>query len=260
MALWAWIAAGYGVFLMITAACVSGIARRPVVLAACGAYALVALGAGTLDSFWIQLLVPAALLLGGYWLSGLFFHAPQPWLEAWLFSTDRRVFDRLEVNRRLAAAPAMLLEALEAAYTADYLVVGAGALVAAAHGAHVVSGYWTIVLAAVLACYAAMPFLRSRPPRTLEPPGVIERRAPRLRRLNISILDRASVQANTIPSGHVAGAVAASLAVMSVSATAGWVLLGVAVAITVSAIAGRYHYSADCVLGAVVAVVAALAL
>ena len=154
----------------------------------------------------------------------------------------------------------MLLEALEAAYTADYVVVGVGALVAAAHGARVVAGYWTIVLAAELACYAALPFLRSRPPRTLEPPGVIERRAPRVRRLNISILDRASVQANTIPSGHVAGAVAASLAVMSISATAGWVLLGVAVAITVSAIAGRYHYSADCVLGAVVAVVASLAL
>jgi hypothetical protein len=260
MATWAWIAAGYGVFLMITAASLKGVGRKPIVLAACAAYALVALGLGTLDGFWIQLLGPAALLLGGYWLSGFFFHDPQPWLEAWLFSTDRRVFDRLNVNRRLAAAPAMLLEAFEAAYTADYLVVGAGALIASAHGAHAVSGYWTIVLAAELACYAALPFLRSRPPRTLEPPGIIEQRAPRLRRVNISILDRASVQANTIPSGHVAGAVAASLAVMSINPTAGWVLLGVAVAITVSAIAGRYHYAVDCVLGALVAVGAVLAL
>jgi hypothetical protein len=215
---------------------------------------------GTLDGFWVHLLVPAGLLLGGYWLSGLFFHAPQPWLEAWLVASDRGVFDRFDVNGRLAAAPAMLLEALEAAYTADYVVVGAGALVAAAHGAQVVSGYWTIVLAAELACYAALPFLRSRPPRTLEPPGIIEQRAPRLRRVNISILDRASVQANTIPSGHVAGAVAASLAVMSVSAPAGWVLLAAAAAITVSAIAGRYHYTVDCVLGSLVAVAAALAL
>jgi hypothetical protein len=130
----------------------------------------------------------------------------------------------------------------------------------AAHGISAVSAYWAIVLAAELACYGALPFLRSRPPRTLEPPGVIEQRAPRLRRLNISILDRASVQANTIPSGHVAGAVAAGLAVMSVNMMAGWVLLGVAVAITVAAIVGRYHYTADCVLGALVAGVATLAL
>ena len=207
------------------------------------------MGFGTLDSFWVQLFVPGGLLLGGYWLSGLFFHDPQAWLEAGLLASDRRVFTRLEVDRRLMATPAMVLEALEAAYTADYVVVGAGALIAAAHGAKAISRYWTIVLAAELACYAALPFLRSRPPRTLEPPGVIEQRAPRLRRLNISILDRASVQANTIPSGHVAGAVAAALAVMAVSATAGLAVTGVAVAITVSAIAGRYHYAVDCVLG-----------
>ncbi len=260
MAPWAWIAGGYGVFLMLPAVTFPGVARRPMVLVACGAYALIAFGSGTLDGFWIHLLVPAGLLLGGYWLSGLFFHAPQRWLEAWLFSSDRRVFDRFAVDRRLAAAPAVLLEALEGAYAADYVVVGAGALIAAAHGTRAVSGYWTIVLAAELACYGALPFLRSRPPRTLEPPGVIEQRAPRLRRLNRAILDCASVQANTIPSGHVAGAVAASLAVMSVSVTAGWVLLAVAVAITVSAILGRYHYTADCVLGVLVAGVAALAL
>jgi membrane-associated phospholipid phosphatase len=65
------------------------------------------------------------------------------------------------------------------------------------------------------------------------------------------------VQANTIPSGHVAGAVAAGLAVISVSATAGWVLLGLALMIAVSAVVGRYHYAVDCVLGALVAVAAA---
>ena len=45
--------------------------------------------------------------------------------------------------------------------------------------------------------YAALPWLRSRPPRILEGHGVIAERAPVLRRLNVTILDRAGVQANT---------------------------------------------------------------
>jgi membrane-associated phospholipid phosphatase len=81
-------------------------------------------------------------------------------------------------------------------------------------------------------------------------------RAPALRRFNLAILDRASVQACTIPSGHVAGAVAAALAVMPVSITASVVFLFLSVLIAASATAGRYHYAIDCVLGAVVAVIA----
>jgi membrane-associated phospholipid phosphatase len=188
------------------------------------------------------------------------FRDPQPWLEKWLEQTDHAVFTRLGVNRLLRTAPRWILELLEASYTADYLVVAAAALISASAGVGAISRYWTIVLAAELACYGALPFLRSRPPRALEVPGVMAQRAPRLRWLNTAILDRASVQANTIPSGHVAGAVAAALAVMSVSATAGWILMGMAVAIIASAIAGRYHYAVDCVLGAVVAVAASVAL
>jgi membrane-associated phospholipid phosphatase len=185
---------------------------------------------------------------------------PQPWLERWLERTDHAVFIRLGVNRTLRAAPRWMLELLEASYTADYVVVAAGALIAASAGVGAISRYWTIVLAAELACYGALPFLRSRPPRALEVPGVMAQRAPRLRWLNTAILDRASVQANTIPSGHVAGAVAAALAVMAVSTTAGWILMGIAMAIAASAVAGRYHYAVDCVLGAAVAVVVSLAL
>ena len=74
-----------------------------------------------------------------------------------------------------------------------------------------------------------------------------------LRRLNARILDKASVQANTLPSGHVAGAVAAALALMALSVTIGWTVMLVAVAIGVAAIVGRYHYAVDCVAGAVVA-------
>jgi hypothetical protein len=257
MAPWGWIAGGYGVLLTLTAIGLSGVSKRPLAAVACAAYALIALGAATLSAFWVHLVVPGALLLIGYWLSGFFFGTPQPWLEHWLLASDRRVFQILRADHALAAAPGLVLEILEGSYAADYIVVGAGVLIAAPHGTAAVSYYWTVVLGAELACYAALPFLRSRPPRTLEPAGVIARRAPRLRALNVAILDRASVQANTLPSGHVAGALAAALAVMAVSATAGSILMVMAFLIAASAVAGRYHYAVDCVLGALVAVAAA---
>jgi membrane-associated phospholipid phosphatase len=258
MTVWGWVAGSYGLFLAVTAVFLPHVSRRAVAISASSAYACVGFGAGTLDNFWVQLLVPGALLLAGYWLSGLLFGTPQPWLERWLVATDRHTFASLGLDRGLRAAPTWVLELLEAAYVADYLVVAAGAIICAAVGVEAVSRYWAVVLAAELACYAALPFLRSRPPRSIEAPGVVARRAPVLRSLNVAILDRASVQANTIPSGHVAGAVAAALAVMTVSAPAGWILLTIALLITVSAVVGRYHYAVDCVLGALVAASASL--
>jgi membrane-associated phospholipid phosphatase len=252
---WGWIAGGYGVLLALTAIALPGVAKRAVVVATSAAYALIGLGLETVGGFWVNLVAPGALLLGGYWLSGFFFRSPQAWLERWLIRTDEQFFAAVGVNRLLQRAPKWLLEMLEASYTADYIVVGAGAIVSAPLGVDAVSRYWTLVLAAELACYAALPFLRSRPPRALEAPGVIERRRPAMRRFNVAILDRASVQANTIPSGHVAGAVAAALAVMPISAEAGWLFLVMSLLIAASAVAGRYHYAVDCVLGALVAVV-----
>jgi hypothetical protein len=256
MADWGWIAGGYGVVLTFTAAALRRLRRRSLVLALCAAYALVAAGLASLGGFWVNLVAPGALLLAGYWLSGLFFDDPQPWLERLLRSTDQWVFTSFGINRALAAAPVWMLNLLEASYTADYIVVAAGAFVTAPHGPQALARYWTIVLGAELACYVALPFLRSRPPRALEPPGVIHLRSPRMRQFNLAILDRASVQANTIPSGHVAGAVAAALAVLPVSAPAGVVFLVMSLLIAASATAGRYHYAVDCVLGALVAAVA----
>ncbi|HYU78198.1 MAG TPA: phosphatase PAP2 family protein [Vicinamibacterales bacterium] len=255
MAPWGWIAGGYGLLLTITGFRLRGVARRPVVIVACASFALVAAGAATLSSFWVHLFAPGAFLLGGYWLSGLLFTAPQQALEDRLLQSDRQLFDRLRLDRLLERAPRWMLEALEAVYTSDYLVVGAGAIIAATHGAAAIVRYWTIVLAAELACYAALPFLRSRPPRSLEPRVTLALRGLVMRRFNATILDRASVQANTIPSGHVAGALAAALAVLPLNPAAGSVFLVLSLLIAVSATVGRYHYAVDCVLGAFVAVV-----
>jgi membrane-associated phospholipid phosphatase len=77
---------------------------------------------------------------------------------------------------------------------------------------------------------------------------------PVIRRLNSAILDRGSIQANTVPSGHAAGAVATALAVADVMPLAGVVFLIVAAGIVAATVLGRYHYLVDSILGVAVAV------
>jgi hypothetical protein len=259
MPAWAISGALYGVVLLV-AALTMPIGRRALVAALCAGYAMTALGAGALPQVpLVAVFAPAVLLLSGYWLSGFFYRDPQAWLERVLLRTDRWVFAALDLDRRVRSSPRWLLELLEAAYVGDYVIVGAGAMAAAWISAEAVSAYWTLVLTSELACYAALPWLRSRPPRVLEGPGMLAERAPTLRRLNEAILDRASVQANTIPSGHVAGAAAAGLALLTVSVWMGTLVLAGAVVIAIAAVVGRYHYIVDCVAAAAVAAVVWLA-
>jgi hypothetical protein len=253
MPLWALSGVIYGAVLLVAAA-TKPIARRTLVAALSAGYLLVAFGVGALPQVTLVVLVaPAVLLLVGYWLSGFFFREPQAWLERWLLRTDRQVFAAADLDQRLASSPRWILEFLEAAYVGDYVIVGLGAIAAACVSVEAASAYWTLVLTSELACYATLPWLRSRPPRALETPGALARRRPTLRRLNEAILDRASVQANTIPSGHVAGAAAAGLALLAVNVWMGTLVLVSAVLIAIAAIAGRYHYIVDCVAGVAVA-------
>jgi hypothetical protein len=267
--IWGLAGAAYG--LVFAAAALTQPIRRPhVAVAASLAFTLVSVAAASLaDDFWINLLVPGALLLGGYWLSGLFFRDPQPWLERWLLRVDHAV----GAERWMDRVPRPVAELLELSYAMDYVVVGGGAIYAAAVGTDAVAHYWSLVLASELASFAPMPWLRSRPPRAVEgwsPDEAIGARpAPRaegppaaeppttqsvaFRRLNTFVLDGASIQANTLPSGHVSGAVAAALGIMAVDVVAGWWLMGAAGLIAVAAVAGRYHYLVDCVSGAAVA-------
>jgi PAP2 superfamily len=259
-------AAAYGL-VMAVAAVTQPIARRPVAVAAALAYALVAAGLATLSgSLWIDLVVPGALLLTGYWLSGLMFRTPQPWLEEWLLRTDRA----LGAHRWMRHLPRPVVEFLEACYAADYIVVGGGAIIAAViGGTQAVAYYCSLVLTSELAAFAPLPWLRSRPPRAIVPVGASHgtpipdgtpsrvaigpaMAGPYFRRLNAAILNHGSIQANTLPSGHVSGAVAAALGVMPLDAGLGWALMVVAGLIAIAAIAGRYHYLVDCVAGAAV--------
>ncbi|MBI3050442.1 MAG: phosphatase PAP2 family protein [Acidobacteria bacterium] len=169
---------------------------------------------------------------------------PEPF-EAWLIRTDERWF------RFRPAIPAWAAHVLELSYLFCYLLVPAAFVfiwMAASAGA--ADRFWAAVLLAGFACYGLLPWLVSRPPRIRYVAPVAS--AAGIRRLNLYILGRASHGFNTFPSGHVAVSVAAALEVFSVSTSAGLAALIVALAIAAGAVAGRYHYVIDVVVGGAV--------
>jgi membrane-associated phospholipid phosphatase len=191
-------------------------------------------------------LLPPALLLVGYWSSGALFTVPMAKAEAILLGTDR-AFGISNVRIRRPAA-----EFLETSYASVYLVVGLAFL---ANLAFVPSPntdrFWAVVLITDFLCFATLPWIQTRPPRTLEA------RAPwssSVRRFNLRLLDGASIHANTFPSGHAAEACAAALLVAGAPLPVVLLMWCFAVAITAGAVFGRYHFALDALGGWLVAI------
>ena len=197
--------------------------------------------------------VPCIYLLQGYWMSGLFFRRPMPAVEERLLRLDGRLLGALRMDAVVGRTPVPLLDLLELAYLFAYPFVPV--TFALIHGAGLrgqADDYWTPVLVAAFACYGLLPWIQTRPPRTIEPPGAMDGRRPALRRVNRTVLDNASVQVNTFPSGHAATAVAAALATAELLPGLLVPLLAAAGAIALATVVGRYHYAADTVLGVAV--------
>jgi membrane-associated phospholipid phosphatase len=200
-------------------------------------------------------LLPGPYVLIGYWLTGLLYTQPLRRVEDQLLLIDRRLFDDLNLTAFLASAPRLLLEYLELAYLCCYLVVPAGfaVLYLSGHQAET-DRFWTIVLLATFVAYGVLPWLPTRPPRALEGAAAIDRRNLALRRANLFVLDRGSIQVNTLPSGHAAGAFATALALGDTLPAIASLFAVVAVSIAAASVLGRYHYAVDSVTGMLVAV------
>ena len=110
------------------------------------------------------------------------------------------------------------------------------------------------MLVASFGCYGILPWLHTRPPRSIEPAGPIDQRSLALRRLNMAVLDQAAVQVNTLPSGHTATALAAALVVGELLPGLLPVLVALALAIALATVIGRYHYAVDTILGLAVGI------
>ena len=206
---------------------------------------------------WSLVIIPSLVLLGGYRMSGLLFVRVDSRAETWLRQSDEQWLRRTGVLPAFEGAPMIVREFFELSYLLVYAALPVGAIVLLASGqAAAAARYWTIVLVAEFACYAVLPWVQTRPPMLLEARPPARASDGPLRRLNQAIAARGSIHANTIPSGHAAGAFACALAIGDALPIAGAVFAALAVSIAAASVLGRYHYAADAVLGFAVAIVA----
>lgn len=168
-----------------------------------------------------------------------------------LLEFDRRLFGASGLARFVNRAPRLLLELV---YLFCYPVVPLG-FIWLVLGGFPEEGdrFWTAVLLAGFCCYGLLPWLPARAPRAIEETLPIRSS---IRGLNLRILNHASVQLNTFPSGHTAAAFAAALAVGAHLSPAGAVLGVIALGVAIGSVVGRYHYAADAITGAAVALTA----
>ena len=250
-----WIVCGYFAYLLVLARVqpLSGTRRNRVLVVGLVCIGLVVV----LSQLRLQLpmriardWVPCIYLLQGYWMSGLFFRRPMEAVEDRLLRLDARLLGVLRMDAVVGRTPTLVLELLELAYLSAYPFVPATlALIYGAGLRGQADQYWAAVLLAAFACYGLLPWIQTRPPRAIEPPGSMDQRGLALRRLNRDVLDRASVQVNTFPSGHAATAIAAALAAGELMPALVLPLHAAAGAVAVSTVVGRYHYAADTIVG-----------
>jgi membrane-associated phospholipid phosphatase len=173
--------------------------------------------------------------------------------ETWLIRSD-------DVLRGIARAlPRWLAYIVEVGYLTCFPLIPISFAVVWMAGSHEdVARFWMAVLLAGYGCYITLPWLVSRPPRLLEgAPAPAEPSS--VGRANVFVLGRVSHHLNTFPSGHVAVTMAAAFAAGAVAPMAGLVLGVFATGVALGAVAGRYHYVVDVMLGVVLGIVASAA-
>jgi len=197
---------------------------------------------------------PYALMLMFYTQAGHFVTGVNVEFQARLESLDwRLVAPALEWCKR-SAAGSWILMVLELAYLLCYVSMPSGLAVLYLLGLrHHTDWFWTVVLPSTYACYAMLPFIQTQPPRMLPETRSVQPLPGNVRALNLWILRHASIHANTFPSAHVASTTACALVVLWLAPGIGWVFLAIAILIALGTVSGRYHYAADAVLGAAVA-------
>ena len=200
---------------------------------------------------------PAPSMLLVYWQAGAFFVRVQPEFQRRLARLDEYlVAPMLLAVSRLRAGRAILAY-LELAYLFCYPMIpfSMAAVYLLRMGAEA-DRFWSVVLPATYFCYIMVPFAQMWPPRMIEEPWRTALPESPLRGLNLGILRHASIHANTFPSAHVAASISSALALTQLDLRVGLVFLWIAISISLGAVWGRYHYAADAILGAAVAVAA----
>ncbi len=201
--------------------------------------------------------LPAALFLVPYWQIGQFFTKSDPHIESRLAAFDRAFFQALGIQPAKVSIGRAAGVCLELAYVMVYPLIPLGLATLYLTGLrHFVNYYWIVVLASTYACLAITPFVRAMPPRSMSDCEKFRMPGSRVEMLNHWILRRASIQAITFPSAHVASALAATLVLLRLEPWVGLMFLGIALSIVVATVVGGYHYVADVLLAGLVAILA----
>jgi membrane-associated phospholipid phosphatase len=258
-----WVVIAYLIYLFLLAwTRPLGTSRRLAITSACLTVGLLVLLLPSLTALLLPALrswLPLGYVFAGYKLSALFFVEPMTGFEERLAEVDRRLFAALGVGRRVERAPRILLEVLEAAYfSAPALLVSGALVLLARHRSDLVDRYWALVMLAEFGAFGMLPWIQTRAPWELEPPGPMDRRGLAARWLNHRVGRPLMIRVNTFPSGHASGTLAVAIGVMRAAPGAGAMFLLCSFAVMVAAVLGRYHYAIDIVAGIVVAIAAAL--
>jgi membrane-associated phospholipid phosphatase len=203
--------------------------------------------AGSVVRDWL----PAVLLLIPYWQAGQFFTGPDERIQNWLAQTDEKVF---RVLRRIVGSSENpgWARYFETAYLMCYPLVPIGlAALYIGHYRAAADFYWIVVVLASDISFAVTIFVPAMPPRLVPgEPAEFAAAENEVRKLNLEVLNRGSIQAITFPSAHVASTMAVALVLARFLPMTGAIFLLVAVSIAIGAFLGRYHYFLDVALGA----------
>jgi len=250
-----WIQAGFAIILALAAWFSPLPDRRRVAVTLLALIAVVAIALGRLSIFvlspesasilrdWL----PVPLTLIPYWQTGQFFLSPNPKIQSWLLSSDHALFG-MAARTGIQVSPSVRLT-MEWAYALCYPLVPLGLAVLYFAGLRRYADvFWFNVLAPTYLCYAITPFFPALPPRDLESGP----RRSKSRVFNLWILEHGSIHAISFPSAHVASALGVALVLLHYLPVAGVISLVIGFWIGVAAVVGRYHYTLDVVLGALV--------
>ena len=208
-----------------------------------------------LASSVLQNWLPVPLLLVPYWQIGCFFTNSDPQTEGRLHAFDRAFFRSLGIQPAKVSISLAAGVYLELAYVMVYPLIPLGLVTLYLTGLrHFVNYYWIVVLAATYVCLTITPFVQAMPPRLLSDYEKFRMPISRVEMLNHWILRRASIQAITFPSAHVASALAAALVLLRLEPWVGLIFLGSALSIIVATVVGGYHYAADVLLAVLAAI------
>lgn len=204
--------------------------------------------------------LPAVLLLVPYWQIGRFFTKPDPQMEVRLAAFDLAFFRILRIQPTKVSIGTAAGVYLELAYLMVYPLIPLGlAAIYLLHLQHFATYYWIVVLTSTYTCYAVTLFVQAMPPRVLSHYEKFRMPALKIGMLNHWILRRASIQATTFPSAHVASSLAAALVLLRLESSVGLIFLGMALSIALATIVSGYHYAADVLLAVPTAVLAFVA-